>query len=77
MELSESYTKEKENFDKELKINQLKDRNKKLQKDLENSNAQLRQERMRNQELTKYIQKIKKKISKYNQGSGDEESEGE
>ena len=77
MELSESYTKEKENFDKELKINQLKDRNKKLQKDLENSNAQLRQERMRNQELTKYIQKIKKKISKYNQGSGEEESEGE
>ena len=48
MELSESYTKEKENFDKELKINQLKDRNKKLHKDLENSNAQLRQERMRN-----------------------------
>jgi hypothetical protein len=39
MELSEGYTKEKENFDKELKINQLKDRNKKLQKDLENSNA--------------------------------------
>lgn len=52
MELSDSYVKQRDTYDNKVRYNHLQEKCTKLQRELDASQAQLREERRKNQELS-------------------------